>query len=63
LAEAAVAMALETVPASEAHPVDARPAAGRLVLLAFQHVLTMYAGAVTVPLVLGAALHPWRGAR
>jgi NCS2 family nucleobase:cation symporter-2 len=29
----------------------------RLVILALQHVLTMYAGAVTVPLVVSSALH------
>ncbi len=57
MAEVAASSALETLAGGEAHPVDARPPAGRLVLLAFQHVLTMYAGAVTVPLVLGAALH------
>jgi NCS2 family nucleobase:cation symporter-2 len=56
LAEAAASSALETLAGLEAHPVDARPPAARMVLLAFQHVLTMYAGAVTVPLVLGAAL-------
>jgi len=39
------------------HPVDARPPAAPLVVLAFQHVITMYAGAVTVPLVIGAGLH------
>ena len=39
------------------HPVDQRPPAGRLAVLAFQHVITMYAGAVTVPLVIGAGLH------
>ena len=41
----------------EIHPVDQRPPAGQLVVLAFQHVITMYAGAVTVPLVIGAGLH------
>jgi NCS2 family nucleobase:cation symporter-2 len=30
---------------------------GRLLVLAIQHVLTMYAGAVTVPLVIASALH------
>jgi NCS2 family nucleobase:cation symporter-2 len=30
---------------------------GRLLVLAIQHVLTMYAGAVTVPLVISSALH------
>lgn len=38
------------------HPVDERLPAGRLVPLAFQHVLVMYAGAVAVPLIVGRAL-------
>ena len=38
-------------------PVDEMLPPGRLLVLAIQHVLTMYAGAVTVPLVIGAALH------
>ncbi len=42
---------------STTHPVDARLPPIRLLLLAVQHVLTMYAGAVTVPLVVGSALH------
>ena len=33
------------------HPVDEVLPPGRLLVLAIQHVLTMYAGAVTVPLV------------
>jgi NCS2 family nucleobase:cation symporter-2 len=37
--------------------VDRVPAAGPLLLYALQHVLVMYAGAVTVPLVMGRALH------
>lgn len=36
--------------------VDSRPPAGRLLLLAAQHVLSMYAGAITVPLVVAGAL-------
>ena len=48
---------LEAEPTREIHPVDERPPPGRLLVLAVQHVLAMYAGAVTVPLVLGAALH------
>ena len=35
---------------------DATPPPLRLVILAIQHVLVMYAGAVAVPLILGAAL-------
>jgi len=37
--------------------LDATPPPFRLLLLAVQHVLSLYAGAVTVPLVVGAALH------
>jgi NCS2 family nucleobase:cation symporter-2 len=37
--------------------LDAAPPPFRLLLLAVQHVLSLYAGAVTVPLVVGAALH------
>ena len=37
--------------------VDERLPPLRLVVLAVQHVLTMYAGAVTVPLVVSSALH------
>ncbi len=44
-------------PANPPHAVDERLPAPRLLLLAVQHVLTMYAGAVTVPLVVGASLH------
>jgi xanthine permease len=39
------------------HPVDDVLPPGRLLVLAIQHVLTMYAGAVTVPLVIASALH------
>ena len=39
-----------------AHPVDQTLPAGRLIPLAFQHVLVMYAGAVAVPLIIGRAL-------
>lgn len=38
------------------HPVDAVPPAGALGALALQHVLTMYAGAITVPLIVASAL-------
>ncbi|MET0239939.1 MAG: nucleobase:cation symporter-2 family protein [Sphingobium sp.] len=37
--------------------VDEVPPARQLVPLAFQHVLVMYAGAITVPLVIGRALN------
>lgn len=39
------------------HPADDLVPPGRLLVLALQHVLTMYAGAVTVPLVIASALH------
>jgi NCS2 family nucleobase:cation symporter-2 len=39
------------------HSVDERLPPARLLVLALQHVLTMYAGAVTVPLVVSSALH------
>jgi NCS2 family nucleobase:cation symporter-2 len=38
------------------HPVDTPLAPARLLLLGIQHVLVMYTGCVTVPLVLGSAL-------
>lgn len=38
------------------HPVDQKLPAGRLLPLALQHVLVMYAGAVAVPLIVGRAL-------
>ncbi|MET9802430.1 nucleobase:cation symporter-2 family protein [Streptomyces sp. NPDC006368] len=37
------------------HPVDQRPPLARLAALGLQHVLVMYTGCVTVPLVFGAA--------
>ncbi|WP_341505619.1 nucleobase:cation symporter-2 family protein [Sphingomonas sp. 2378] len=46
----------ETAVAPIDDSVDAVPPARRLVPLAFQHVLVMYAGAVAVPLVVGRAL-------
>ena len=39
-----------------AHPVDEVPPLGRLTVLGLQHVMVMYASAVAVPLVIGAAL-------
>jgi uric acid transporter len=45
---------LETPVVSE---IDAIPNPPHLLLFALQHVLVMYAGAVTVPLVMGRALH------
>jgi NCS2 family nucleobase:cation symporter-2 len=45
---------MSAIPAT--HPVDERLPAGRLLVLGLQHVLVMYAGAVAVPLILGAAL-------
>ena len=38
------------------HPVDEVLAAPRLIALGIQHVLVMYAGAVAVPLIIGAAI-------
>ncbi len=38
------------------HPVDQRLALTALLLLACQHVLVMYAGAIAVPLIVGRAL-------
>ena len=37
-------------------PVDQIPPPSRLATLGLQHVLVMYAGAITVPLILGGAL-------
>ncbi|PRY00969.1 nucleobase:cation symporter-2 family protein [Allonocardiopsis opalescens] len=42
-------------PAEVVHPVDERPPPMRLLTLALQHVLAMYAGAVAVPLIVGGA--------
>jgi xanthine permease len=39
------------------HAIDEPLSPLRLLILGLQHVLTMYAGAVTVPLVIGGALH------
>ena len=39
------------------HPCDERLPTGQLLTLGIQHVLVMYAGAVAVPLILGAAMH------
>jgi NCS2 family nucleobase:cation symporter-2 len=41
--------------------LEATPPPFRLLLLAIQHVLSLYAGAVTIPLVVGAALHMTTG--
>ena len=38
------------------HPVDQTIPLPKLVPLAIQHVLVMYAGAVAVPLIIGRAL-------
>ncbi|MCE1244557.1 nucleobase:cation symporter-2 family protein [Oryzomicrobium sp.] len=45
----------ETVP-QQPDAVDERLPAGRLATLGLQHVMVMYAGAVAVPLIIGAAL-------
>src|SRR5437016_2727487 len=39
------------------HPVDTLLPPGKLLILAIQHVLTMYSGAVTVPVIIASALH------
>ncbi|MGI6853803.1 nucleobase:cation symporter-2 family protein [Mesorhizobium sp. 1B3] len=39
-----------------ADPVEEIPPASRLVTLGLQHVLVMYAGAITVPLIVGGAI-------
>ncbi|MCL1879295.1 MAG: purine permease [Actinomycetia bacterium] len=39
------------------HPVNAKLPIPQLFTYGFQHVLAMYAGAVTVPIVIGSALH------
>src|SRR5471032_779578 len=41
---------------NQVHPCDERLPAAQLLTLGIQHVLVMYAGAVAVPLILGAAL-------
>jgi xanthine permease len=43
--------------ASAVHPVDQVPPIGSLAAYGIQHVLAFYAGAVVVPLLLGAAIH------
>jgi NCS2 family nucleobase:cation symporter-2 len=45
------------MPTTAPHPVDERLPAARLLPLALQHVLVMYAGAVAVPLIIGRALN------
>ncbi|CAM5551322.1 xanthine/uracil permease [Streptomyces spiroverticillatus] len=42
-------------PVAPKHPVDRRPPLARLAAFGFQHVLIMYTGCITVPLVFGAA--------
>ena len=46
----------DTTQTSTVHPVDQKLPALKLVPLALQHVLVMYAGAVAVPLIIGRAL-------
>lgn len=43
-------------PAPTGHPVDEVLPAGRLLVLGLQHLFIMYAGAIAVPLIVGAAL-------
>src|SRR5919206_4241075 len=57
MTEAAYPLAPTGDSTSEAvHPVEQRLPPLRLVALGLQHVLVMYAGAVAVPLIIGAAL-------
>ena len=48
--------ASETIATTTTRPVDERLPLPRLLPLALQHVLVMYAGAVAVPLIIGRAL-------
>ena len=48
----------DTTLTSTVHPVDQKLPALQLVPLALQHVLVMYAGAVAVPLIIGALKLP-----
>ena len=41
---------------SAIHPVDAMLPPWQMFTVALQHVLVMYAGAIAVPLIIGAAL-------
>jgi NCS2 family nucleobase:cation symporter-2 len=47
---------MTSIDSAGADPVDAFPPLGKLIVLAVQHVLTMYAGAVTVPIIIASAL-------
>jgi xanthine permease len=47
---------MSTTDVAAVHPVDEKLPLPRLVPLALQHVLVMYAGAVAVPLIIGRAL-------
>jgi NCS2 family nucleobase:cation symporter-2 len=47
---------MATITTTTTHPVDERLPLPRLLPLALQHVLVMYAGAVAVPLIIGRAL-------
>ncbi|MPV51179.1 purine permease [Pseudactinotalea sp. HY160] len=44
------------IPPSSSHPVDQVLPAGRMATLGIQHLLIMYASAVAVPLIVGAAV-------
>lgn len=50
------ANATQSKAAPAVDPVDEMPAPPRLAALGLQHVLVMYAGAITVPLIVGGAL-------
>lgn len=51
------ALATESPSAGAGDPVAVRPSPPRMLVLGFQHVIVMYTGCVTVPLVFGAAAH------
>ena len=41
---------------TERHPVDKVLPAGQMVVYGLQHVMSMYAGVVAVPLIVGSAM-------
>ncbi|SEJ65979.1 nucleobase:cation symporter-2, NCS2 family [Deinococcus reticulitermitis] len=47
---------LQGTPVRPVHPVDEVPPTGRMVAFGLQHVLSMYAGIIAVPLVLASAI-------
>ena len=43
-------------PDTHVHPVDERMPVGQLLLYGLQHVMSMYAGVIAVPLIVGTAM-------